>query len=295
LEDYHSGSLTLEGGLRIDWVERDPRSAAAGDQDFTSFSVSGAALYDHSENWQLGLALSRAERAPSTEELFSNIEGSGVGDWVVHAATGAVEVGSADIDTEVSNNIDVSVRWGAGDHVVDLTLFYNDFEDYIALVNTGEAVGESPVLAYTQTDARFAGLEVDSRFLVASFGDADLTFGLFGDVIDAELDGGDDVPRLPPARIGARAALAADDWRIWSRFLYAADQDNPGVNEAPTDSYQRWDLGSEYTFALGGAQLLLSLEVNNLTDEDIRLSTSFLRGVAPEAGRSVIGTLRYSF
>jgi iron complex outermembrane receptor protein len=35
--------------------------------------------------------------------------------------------------------------------------------------------------------------------------------------------------------------------------------------------------------------------MRNLADEEIRLSTSFLRDVAPEAGRSVEAGLRYTF
>ena len=58
-------------------------------------------------------------------------------------------------------------------------------------------------------------------------------------------------------------------------MLVAADeQDQPGANEAPTRSYSRWDLGGEYRVAMARAELLLSLEVKNLADEEIRLSTS---------------------
>lgn len=39
--------------------------------------------------------------------------------------------------------------------------------------------------------------------------------------------------------------------------------------------------------SLDSRELTLLIEFKNITDEEIRLSTSFLRDVAPEAGRSV--------
>ena len=43
------------------------------------------------------------------------------------------------------------------------------------------------------------------------------------------------------------------------------------------------------------SNLMTFLKFKNITDEEIRLSTSFLRDVAPEAGRSVELGIRYSF
>ncbi len=295
LEDYHSGDWTYEGGLRADLVERDPDTAAAQHQDFTALSLSGSVLWELAANWQLGLALSRAERAPSTEELYSNIESSGPQDWVVHAATDAIELGDPNLDTEVSSNADLSLRWSGDGHSIDVTLFYNDFSDYITLVNSGLAVAEAQVLAYAQDDAEFYGVEINSEFTLVESTQGQVMLGLFGDAIRGKLDEGGDVPRLPPMRVGGRLAWESSAWSAWTMLVAADEQDKPGVNEAPTRSYSRWDLGGEYRVAMARAELLLSLQVKNLADEEIRASTSFLRDVAPEAGRSVVVGIRYSF
>ena len=42
-------------------------------------------------------------------------------------------------------------------------------------------------------------------------------------------------------------------------------------------------------------ELLLFAKWNNITDEEIRLSTSFLRDVAPEAGESIEVGVRLMF
>ena len=295
LEDYHQGDWLFEAGLRLDWDERDPDSTAASSEDFTAFSLSGSALWDIDPNWQLGLSLSRAERAPSTEELFSNVENPTLDTAVEHAATGAIEIGDPDLDTETSYNTDVSLRWNSGQHNVKLTAFYNDFSDYINLVNNGEEVDETPVLRYTQEDAEFYGLELDSEFALAEIGEGQLRVGFFGDMIRGELDNGDDIPRLPPTRIGTKLSWESDKLTLWTQAIRASSQDRPGENEEETDSYTRWDAGADYQLSSGDNTVNLFVSLNNISDQEIRLSTSFLREIAPEAGRSVEAGIRLSF
>ena len=293
VEDYHAGDWLFELGLRYDWVEREPD--VGSDEDFNAFSASGSALWDVASAWQLGLALSRSERAPAVEELYSNAGNDGPGDWVEHAATASIELGDAGLDTETSNNADFSVRWSGDGHWLDMTVFYNDFSDYINLLNTGLELGETPVLVYAQEDAEFYGLEFDSEFTLASFGGGELRAGLWGDYTRGELDSGDDIPRLPPMRIGARLAWAIENLELWTRVVDADEQDKPGANEEPTDGYTKWDAGADYRLPVGDSEMTLFLALNNITDEDIRLSTSFLRDVAPEAGFSVEAGIRWMF
>ena len=78
--------------------------------------------------------------------------------------------------------------------------------------------------------------------------------------------------------------------------LHATDQDDPGAFETATDGYTRWDLGADYRWQLGAQRELLAfVKWKNISDEEIRLSTSFLRNVAPEAGSSLEAGLRFSF
>jgi iron complex outermembrane receptor protein len=296
VEDRHIGDWTFEGGLRYDWTERDPKTTAAGKRSFDAFSSSVSALWQFVDQWQVGLALSRSERAPTDEELYSNIEATNPVEWVVHAATNSIELGDPKLNTEVSNNADLSVRWSADDHFIQLTGFYNDFADFINLRNTGLEEDEVPVYAYVQDDAEFYGAELDSEFGLSPLAGGELRLGVFGDVIYGELDRGGDVPRLPPARIGNRLSWSAEHLALWASVLYANDQDKPGDFERSSQRYTRWDLGGEYRLPVGsGDELIVFVELNNIGDEQIRLSTSFLRDIAPEAGRSAEVGLRYLF
>ena len=54
-------------------------------------------------------------------------------------------------------------------------------------------------------------------------------------------------------------------------------------------------MGAEYQVGLSDNELILFMEVENILDEQIRLSTSFLRDIAPESGVSVTAGLRFLF
>ena len=296
VEDFERGEWTYEAGLRVDYTERDPDTNAASEEDFTSFSISGSALWQFSDNWQAGISLSRSERAPATEELFSNVEATDPEELVAHPATGVIEVGDPDLDEEISLNADFGLHWHSGRSWAEFTVFYNSFEDYIFLFNSGEEVDETLVYLYEQEDAEFYGLEVESSFHLMDIGPGGLALGVRGDVISGEFDDAGDVPRLPPARIGGSLTWAGDAFSTWVSVISAADQDDPGDFETETDGWTRWDIGADYRFSFADERELLAfVKWKNIGDDEIRLSTSFLRNYAPEAGESIEAGIRFTF
>ena len=293
VQDFHAADWHFELGGRADYVDRDP--ATGFSEDFTSFSLSASGLYNISSGWNLGVALSRSERAPATEELFSNLNNRDE-QLVTHAATGIIEIGDPDLGTEASLNADLSLTWTGERNFAELTVFYNTFNDYIFLLNTGEEVDETPVYVYEQEDADFYGVEFDSSFALASVGGGNVALGVFGDMITGEFDSAGDVPRLPPMRIGSELSWRSDSLGAYVRVLNASDQDNPGDFETETDGYTRWDAGIDYRVTFSrSTEMLAFLKLKNIGDEEIRLSTSFLRNFAPQAGESIEAGVRFMF
>ena len=294
IEDYHAGDWTFELGARVDYDELDPVSVVRN-QSFTSHSLSASALWNISDQLNVGLALSGSQRAPVVEELYSNA-GNQLGDYVEHVATGVIEVGSTDLDSEQANNADLTVSYNGENVSGFVTLFYNDFHDYIFLNNTGQEQGEVPVLFYAQQDAEFTGVEFEVSWVIGSVLNSALSLQLFGDSVNGELDNGDDVPRMPPQRIGSRLQIEGRQLSAYLSVVDAAEQDKPGLNEFETDGYTRWDAGVSYRVETASTQeYLLFLRAKNLSDEEIRNSTSFLRDVAPESGRSIEAGIRFMF
>ncbi|GAB5451573.1 MAG: TonB-dependent receptor [Halioglobus sp.] len=296
VEDFHRGDWVLETGLRGDWVQRDPDAERADEESFFTYSLSASALWNFSANWTTGLSLSHAQRAPATEELFSNVDAANAEALVTHAATGIIEIGDPDLDEETSLNADFSLSWTNQTSWAEIAVFYNAFEDYIFLSNSGEAADETPIYLYSQEDTTFYGVEFSSEFQLFRLGAGDVALGLRGDMISGEFDDAGEVPRLPPLRLGAELAWRGDKFGVSVNVLDAEEQDNPGDFETETAGYTRWDLGADYRWTFNqGSELLAFVKWKNIGDEEIRLSTSFLRNVAPQAGESIEAGLRYSF
>jgi len=291
VEDFHGDSYTLEIGARLNRDDYTPQDSPAPAVDFNTFSYSASILWDFNAATSLGVTASHAERAPSVEELYSNFAVADLEDCVIHFATGACEVGDTGFNEETSRNLDVTLYLEREGISATLTAFYNDFSDYIGQIATGEEVDEFPVRAYQQLDARFQGIEMDVTFLLNDY----YSLQVFGDFIDGDLKGYGDAPRMPPARIGSRLDYTGSNWSAYLTVLHASEQDNPGRFEIGTDSYTRWDIGGDYRIPVSGGELMLFARGRNLTDDEIRLSTSYLRGFAPETGRSLEVGVRFTY
>jgi iron complex outermembrane receptor protein len=96
--------------------------------------------------------------------------------------------------------------------------------------------------------------------------------------------------------VGSELLWQDGNLTTWVKVMNAGDQDDPGDFETQTDGYTRWDAGIEYRLEFGeSSELMTFLKWKNIGDDEIRLSTSFLRNYAPEAGESVEAGIRYSF
>ena len=142
----------------------------------------------------------------------------------------------------------------------------------------------------------FYGGEFEAGFALAQVLGGGLMLDLSADAVRGKLDELGDAPRLPPYRTGMELRWDNDQLFLFLRVLRAANQDRAGAFEESTSGYTRWDAGAEYRIGLkDAADLLLFARFKNIGDEEIRLSTSFLRDVAPEAGRSLETGIRFSF
>ena len=295
VEDWHSGSWKLEGGLRFDRDEVDPQGNMAPAREFDTFSASFGALYEFTEAWHLSTTLTRSERAPSVEELYSNYGNTGPSTWVTHAATAAIELGDVNLDTEESLNIDVGLSLHGETQSLRIGAYYNDFDNFINLASTGMEVGETPVRRYEQGAAEFMGLELDAHWEVLETNLGLLNLEVEMDVTRGELADGSDVPRLPPLSGALGLVWEQPSARYFTRLTAADKQDRAGDNEEATDSWVRWDIGGQWQFDFSDSLITLSAVVRNIRDEEIRLSTSVLREYAPEPGRSFNVGVRMEF
>lgn len=274
LEEFDFGDVRLAAGARL---ERNSYDVGGGlpDRAFTGVSgsvgvnvglVEGAALYSN---------LSRSYRSPALEELYNR--GPHIGNLTF-------EEGDADLVGETAIGIDAGVRLQSEAFNLEVGAFLYGISDFIYLAPTGEIEDGLPVGLYVQGDARYVGFEATSDVRILP----DLRLVAGADFVHAQLTASDEpLPRIPPLR--ARFGL---DWHIHGLdvrpgIVLVAAQDRTFGAETATDGYTRVNVAASYTFLLGAHQHMISLRVHNLGDALYRNHSSFIKELAPEAGRSL--------
>lgn len=286
----------LEGGLRFDRTELD--NAIQGEQSFDLFSASLGAHKHWNSGWFAGLQLGYTERAPNESELFAD---------GAHLATSQYEVGNINLNKESGTNLEATLRWENDRFSLGGNVYYTDFDGFIYLtpgtLDEGVAPVEEldgfPIYLFLQQGAQFTGAEIqgEARFPEGLM-DADWTTTASLDFVDGELEDGSNVPYLPPLTF--HASLDAD-WGLWSAgwtLTAAADQDDPGAGNLPTEGYVTTGLRAaidlaEAGYGQDGTQLFV--EGRNLTDEEVRYATSVLKDAVPAPGRNIRVGIRVAF
>lgn len=294
VESFDIGKVKYQLGLRVEQTDIEPDGLSS--LSYTPVSASASALWKLDDSNSLNLAITRSSRAPNVQELLSN---------GYHDATRSFEVGDINLKEETSYNLDLGYRFKSKWVRAEFDLFHNWASDYIAQERSGQFVDEDgnpcvvdciPLVLATQNDAIFKGYEAKLIFpmMENNYGFLDLT--LFSDYTRGEFNNGSDVPRMPPLRYGLQLDYGKNDLTSYLRFTRAERQTNQGDFETPTDSYFLLNIGAQYKLkAYKDAELMVFAKGNNLLDENIRNSTSYLRNFAPEAGRGAEIGFRVSY
>ena len=280
------GELGLEAGLRYDRVEHAP--AHGRSRDFSGGSASLGLIVPLGEGWEGTLVADYSSRAPVGEELFSDSP---------HPGTGVFEIGDPGLDHEQARNLAATISGGRDRWSLRGTFYYTDFADFIYQAATDEEREGFDVRRYAQADATFAGFEVEGRMTVGEWGAGRLDLGAFFDMVSPEIDvsGNDNLPLMPPDRVGVSLEFTSDRLRANVDYVRAADQDDVAEFELPTDGYD--DLRARIAWRFRPADMTVDLYLagRNLTDDEQRLHTSVVKDLAPQAGRTIEAGLRMRF
>jgi iron complex outermembrane receptor protein len=303
--DY--GAVHLEAGGRYEH-DTSENKVSGQEADFDLWNLSGAAGWEYAEGFSAGLAVTRAQRAPSIEELFAGGP---------HLAGNTFEIGDASLDTETSTNLDMYWNKISGRLTFSFNLFYNRVSDFTYqrendLNGDGtadrvepdfsgdpaEIVDEEDALLLVnsvQDDAEFYGLELEAG--VSLFNDyrGDLHLRVWTDYVRGKIDGGDDLPRITPWRVGASLEYRRGPWSGTLDYMRVNRQDSTAPLETSTHGYDSLEFYAGYAFEFEGAELTLFARGTNLFDEEIRRHTSFIKDQAPLPGRSGVFGVRASF
>ncbi|GAB1256904.1 TonB-dependent receptor [Aurantivibrio plasticivorans] len=304
LETINFDTTIVEFGLRADHFALSPQASSACSASDTSVSASASIIAPLTDDIKWLVGFSHAQRAGSIEERYSNIDPvtcMRLENPVEHLATARIEFGDADLGNESSNNIELGLLKTIGVWQFEVNAFYNQFDDYIYLEDIGTAdellISDEEIIVseYKQADADFYGFEGQATAPLFDHGDHHLDITLLADWVYAELDNGEYVSRLPPASVGLTFDYIFSNWSMQLSSRWHSEQDKLAVNETKTDGYTLVDLSMDYHLPVGSSELLLFFAANNLTDEEVRDHTSFLKDFAPGPGRGYSLGARLSF
>lgn len=338
MEERHYGDVLLQLGARLERVditahdmalphldahahdEDEPdhheEEASAhvveGNQEFTPVSFSIGAVWDFKHGYNLGVALSRSQRAPSAAELMSFGPHIGSGTYEIGALFAlndvdgelVADLNPAALRLETANNIDLTFRKHEGDLGIILNVFYNEVDNYYYQQATGffaegdqehEHDGdihaeEMPIYLFTSADVTLQGFEAQVMWQV----NAQLKAAAFSDYVRAELADGEYLPRQSPRRFGVTLDY---QWRDFTANFDATRydrQDKVVPGEIVTAGYSMLDASITY-HARWLNNLVVYIKGENLADTDARVHTSFLKDLAPKPGRNISLGIRGSF
>lgn len=269
-------------------VKHDPLSASFG------------ATWNVGDGYAVALSLAHTERAPSVRELYARGN---------NLATNSYELGLASRNPilaengllaedilETTDSIDLVFRKTGGALEFEAGLFYQNVDDYVfaRLIETEMETGvPHNFLIYTAAKARFLGIDGQVSYRLSSAA----RFTVFGDYVDARLKSeGDNLPRIPPGRLGARYGHSAGSLSGEVEYFHSFAQDKFASYETRTGGYDMVNATLSYRFDLGGAKAVeLYVRGTNLLNELAFSHTSFVKDQSPLRGRSIAFGMRHSF
>lgn len=264
--------------------------------DETPLSASVEGTWNVDGDHVLRASFTRSQRAPGARELFAGGNNLATNSFEVGLANRlhlfGLEPGNHVLET--AKSLDLTLTKHRGPTTYRVSAFQQTVDDYVYadLLDIDEGRNHR-FLLYRTADVRFMGVEGDIRHQVAPAS----RVGVFGDYVRAKLiDRPGNLPRIPPARLGARYDWTSGPWAAEAEFYRTFSQEKVGAHESPTPGYSM--LNATVSFQLDHGHVH-PLEVyargTNLTDQLAYEHSSFVKDQSPLRGRSLLLGVRQRF
>lgn len=250
------------------------------------------------------------------------------------AESGDFALSRTPIDLETANNIDLTFRKTQGNVGFVFNAFYNQVDNYYYQDGTGlfaesghdhdhgghehgghdehahnehghdahddhsdsheghdEHSDELPVFLFRSDDVILHGFEA----LVGWQATDSFKVDVFADYVKARRENGGALPRISPLRVGTQLHYTTERLRADLDITYFATQDDISSFETETDGYTLVDATVTYDIPVSDIDLSVYVSGQNLTDQEARVHTSFLKDIAPRPGRNLAFGIRGAF
>lgn len=285
LQEWGTGPFQIEAAARAEFTKVEAQTLGV-ERDFDTFSGALGLVYEGIEGIRFGINGSRAERAPSAEELFSDGP---------HIATQAFEIGDPDLATERAWGLEAYARGRIGKGTFGLTAYRQWFDNYIFLEETGEEEDDLPVFQYLQGDADFWGFEAELSYPIIDTGSFRLLTDLSASYTEAELDNGDAIPRIPPLAVLGALEAQTGPLDLRGEIQWFDEQNRTAAFETATDSFTLVNALVAWRPLRDNRNVTVQIAADNIFDVTGRRHASFTKDFVPLIGRNVRASIRLSF
>ena len=285
LQELGTGPFQIEAAARAEFTNVEAQTLGI-ERDYDTFSGALGVVYEGIEGIRIGLNGSRAERAPSAEELFSNGP---------HIATQAFEIGNPDLDTESAWGLEAYARGEIGAGTFNLAVYKQWFDNYIFLEETGLEEDDLPVFLYLQQDADFWGVEADFSYPVIDTDGFRLLTDLRASYVEAELADGTAVPRIPPLSLLGALEAQTQAFDVRGEVQWFDGQNRVTSFETPTDSFTLVNALVAWRPLADNQNVTVQIAADNIFDVNGRRHASFTKDFVPLMGRNFRASVRLSF
>jgi iron complex outermembrane receptor protein len=223
--------------------------------------------------------MASVERAPSAVELYMNGP---------HLATGRFEIGNTSIDKERSRNIDLTLNYNQSGFFGTFTMFNNNVDDYIYIMDSAKKEENLTVANYKQKDAQLTGYELELGRTFNIY-DGNLELSIARDSISGEFNDGGNIPRMTPERNIYSLLYSKEQGAQFSLVLKDVQEQNDiGLNETVTKGFKMLDARFSQKFVSeSGTEIFASVFGHNLLNEVARNHSSFVKNEVPLAGKNI--------
>ena len=215
----------------------------------------------------------------------------------MHEATGTFEIGNPFLEKEKATTIEAGLKKATGPLRFDASAYYTRYRGFIFRQLTGLECGEDlescgppqpnadevfDQVLFQQRDATFYGAELAAQLDIAPVWNGVWGIDAQYDFVRATFSNGENVPRIPPHRLGGGVYYHDASWLARAGLLHAFDQDDFGLNEIATPGYTLVSAEVSYTTRLeatNGAvpELTIGVRGENLADDEVLNHASFKR------------------
>jgi iron complex outermembrane receptor protein len=285
VEEISLDPVTFEIGGRYDHQTTESKTLGLK-KSFNTFSFSTGASIHPTENDLIGISASRSERSPTPEELYSNGP---------HLATSSYEMGNFNLGTEKATSVELTFKRNLDRFTGSVNLYHTWYDDFIYQQETGEEIEELHVLKYQARDAKFYGAEVEMGYVIVEDADYTIEVNASGDFVHARFNGGAVVPRMPATSFNFGLDYKSEYYDLGADVRYVGNKTNTANDILPTDEYVNLDLSATWRPFGSDRDLNIKLQALNVTNEEQRQHTSFLKDLLPMPGRNFRISLNYGF